>query len=168
MATRDPRWAYEVLGLRIGASASEIHQAYRDLIAVWHPDRFPDNPRRQDLATKKTQELNAAFALLRDSKSPGPSGARQHAPPPPPPTPPREPAGGAYRKTAGVTGERYGRNWDDLNADWQAAIQRGVCPRCGPSGTLERLDREYRCTKCDARFPLMQTAKPKRPTWGRR
>jgi curved DNA-binding protein CbpA len=153
MLTSDPRWAYDILGLSIGASASEIRQAYRDLIAVWHPDRFLDSPRRQALATKKTQEINAAFALLRDLKSPEPSRSTQHAPSPPPPTPSREPPSGAYRKTTGVTGERYGRVWNDLNAHWQAAIKRGICPRCGPSGMLEHLDSEHRCTKCDGRFP---------------
>jgi curved DNA-binding protein CbpA len=170
MATGDFRWAYEVLELPFGASPSEIRQAYRDHIAVWHPDRFADNPRRQDLATKKTQEINAAFALLRDFKSPGPSTATRHAPSPPsppPPTPPRAATDSAQRKTAYVTDERYGRIWDDLNAEWQAAIRRGVCPRCGPSATLERLDREYRCTKCNARFPLMGLADTKGPTRGR-
>jgi curved DNA-binding protein CbpA len=151
--TRDPRWAYKVLELPIGASASEIRQAYRDLIAVWHPDRFPDNPRRQALGTRKTQEIIEAFALLRDSNT------TQHAPPPPHPTSPREKAGDEDRETAGATGERYGPNWDDLNAQWQTAIRLDLCPRCAPPPTLERLARECRCTKCNARFPS--------PSWPR-
>lgn len=158
MATRDVRWAYEVLGLPLGASPSEVRQAYRDLITVWHPDRFPGNPRLADRANKKAQEINAAFALIRDLKPPTPSAT---PPPQPRPDPPRAAADSAQRKTTYATGERYGRNWDDLNAEWQAAIRRGVCPRCGPSARLERLDREFRCTKCDARFPLMGPAMAK-------
>jgi DnaJ-class molecular chaperone len=161
VATRDVRWAYEVLGLPLGSAPDDVRQAYRDLITVWHPDRFQNNPRLRDQSNKKAQEINAAFALLRDLKSSGPSATKKAQPPPPPP---RAAADDTYRRTAHATGERYGRNWDDLNSGWQAAIRRGVCPRCGPSGKLERLDREHRCAKCDARFPLMETVKKKNRT----
>jgi hypothetical protein len=97
------------------------------------------------------------------SDSPAPPDAAQHGTPSQTPTPTHATAGGEHRQAAGVTGERYGRNWDDLNAQWQTAIRRGLCPRCALP-TLETLPREFHCKKCDARFPLIQTAKAKRST----
>jgi len=35
----------EMLELNPGASQEEVNQAYRDLVNVWHPDRFADNQR---------------------------------------------------------------------------------------------------------------------------
>ena len=83
MATRDVRWAYEVLGLPLGSAPDDVRQAYRDLITVWHPDRFQNNPRLRDQSNKKAQEINAAFALLRDLKSSGPSATKKLNPHPP-------------------------------------------------------------------------------------
>ncbi|PSB61873.1 molecular chaperone DnaJ, partial [filamentous cyanobacterium CCP1] len=57
---------YRVLGLEPGASLDDVNQAYRDLAFVWHPDRLPkDNPRLQEKAQAKLQELNQARDQLR-------------------------------------------------------------------------------------------------------
>ncbi len=72
MATRDIRWAYEILGVPFEASASEVRQAYRDLIAVWHPDRFHSNPRLRDRATQ--QVTSAWMRYPTGAFSPGSSG----------------------------------------------------------------------------------------------
>lgn len=56
---------YRVLELEPGASPEEIHQGYKDLAMVWHPDRFPNNPRLQQKAHKKLQEINEAHQQLR-------------------------------------------------------------------------------------------------------
>jgi hypothetical protein len=101
VATRDVRWAYEVLGLPLGAAPDEVRQKHRDLITVWHPDRFQNNPRLRDQANKKAQEINAAFALIRDLKQQRPSTPPTHTPPPqPPPTPPHAAAGSEQTKTS--------------------------------------------------------------------
>ena len=55
---------YQVLGLEPGASGVEIKQAYRDLVIVWHPDRFPGNLRLQEMATEKLKEVNLAYKEL--------------------------------------------------------------------------------------------------------
>ena len=103
MPERDVRWAYAVLGLPFGATATAAQQAYRDLVAVWHPDRFTDNARRKDLAHKKTQDLNAAIALIRTLKPPEPSAAPTRTPPSPPQTPPGRKSGGQQRRTTQTT-----------------------------------------------------------------
>jgi curved DNA-binding protein CbpA len=40
--------AFNVLGLKPDASFDEVKQAYKDLVNVWHPDRFTHNPRLAD------------------------------------------------------------------------------------------------------------------------
>lgn len=56
---------YRVLDLEPGATDEEVHQGYLDLTWVWHPDRFSGNPRLQQKAHCKLQELNEAHARLR-------------------------------------------------------------------------------------------------------
>ena len=55
----------EILGLKPGASQEEVNQAYRDLVKVWHPDRFVDNPRLQKKAEEKVKEINAAYEYIK-------------------------------------------------------------------------------------------------------
>ncbi len=82
MRSRDVRWAYEVLGLPLGAPPAEVRAVYRDLIAVWHPDRFQGNTRLTERATQKIQEINAAYELIRRYEESAPSHSASHAPPP--------------------------------------------------------------------------------------
>jgi hypothetical protein len=56
---------YQILDLQPGASKHEVKQAYKDLIVVWHPDRFTHNPRLQQKAQEKVKEINAAYAFLK-------------------------------------------------------------------------------------------------------
>ena len=64
MADQNDRY-YEVLGLKPGASRDEVKQAYRDLVKVWHPDRFPADDRLQEKAQAKIKEVNEAYSRLR-------------------------------------------------------------------------------------------------------
>ena len=78
---------YRVLELEPGASLEEVHQGYLDLTWVWHPDRFAGNPRLQQKAHHKLQQLNEAHEWLR-SFQPTPSTrelrakSKSHAPTP--------------------------------------------------------------------------------------
>jgi WD40 repeat protein len=54
----------EILGLSLGASASDIKAAYRKLVKQWHPDRFHNQPMAQQEATKKFQKINEAYQFL--------------------------------------------------------------------------------------------------------
>jgi len=55
------RQAYKILELSENASMPEVKQAYRDLVQIWHPDRYLHNERLQRKALEKMKELNAAY-----------------------------------------------------------------------------------------------------------
>jgi hypothetical protein len=57
--------ALDNLGLRPGATRAEVKEAYRDLVKVWHPDRFGSDPRLRKKAEDKLRSLNDAYRLLR-------------------------------------------------------------------------------------------------------
>ena len=66
--------AYQVLGLRRGASEEEVKAAYRALAQKYNPDNYEAGPLKED-ALKKMEELNTAFdtvmAELRGAHIPG-------------------------------------------------------------------------------------------------
>lgn len=51
---------YRTLELEPGVSLDEVKRAYRELVMVWHPDRFPGNSNLQLKAQEKLKEINAA------------------------------------------------------------------------------------------------------------
>jgi hypothetical protein len=53
-----------VLGVKHGASLEEVKKVYRDLVQVWHPDRFAGNDRLRAKAEEQTKEINLAFEYL--------------------------------------------------------------------------------------------------------
>ncbi len=55
---------YNVLDIEFGASPDEIITAYRDLVAVWHPDNFAHSPRLQAKAEEKMRQINLAYGSL--------------------------------------------------------------------------------------------------------
>jgi curved DNA-binding protein CbpA len=59
--------ALRTLGLERGASRNEIHDTYRDLVKVWHPDRFSYDGKLRGRAEEKLKEVNAAFQHLNSS-----------------------------------------------------------------------------------------------------
>ncbi len=55
---------YEVLELDPEASLEDVLRAYKDLVNVWHPDRFSKTPRLRKKAEKKLKEINRAYEKL--------------------------------------------------------------------------------------------------------
>jgi len=66
--------SFEILELRQGASEEDARQAYKDIVNVWHPDRFSANPRLKNKAEQKLKEINVAYetvkAYFRQNESP--------------------------------------------------------------------------------------------------
>ena len=58
---------YDILGLKPDATAQEVRRAYRELVRVWHPDRFGDVPRLQLKAQEKLKEINEAYRVLKEA-----------------------------------------------------------------------------------------------------
>lgn len=55
---------YEILELNPGTSLEEVKAAYRDLVKIWHPDRFAHDPRLQQKAQEKLKKINEAYEQL--------------------------------------------------------------------------------------------------------
>lgn len=57
---------FEILEIESGASTEEVKQVYKDLVHVWHPDRFSHNPRLKRKAEEKMKEVNLAYEIVID------------------------------------------------------------------------------------------------------
>jgi len=80
----DIEHCYKILDLDRNASFQQVKEAYKDLVNIWHPDRFSNKPRLKRKAEQKLKEINAAYDTLRicldtgqntaDRKEPGARG----------------------------------------------------------------------------------------------
>jgi len=66
---------YETLGIKPGASAEEVKQAYRALARRWHPDRAGQDPHQKQLAEAKLKAINEAYAQLKDHQPSKPAAS---------------------------------------------------------------------------------------------
>jgi curved DNA-binding protein CbpA len=53
-----------ILDLVPPVTQEDAKQAYKDLVQVWHPDRFTHSPRLQERAETKLKQLNRAYETL--------------------------------------------------------------------------------------------------------
>ena len=74
----DLKQCYEILEIDETASLPQIKQAYRDMIGIWHPDRYVQNPRLYAKATEKLKALNAAYNELITRLTPGITNPRSN------------------------------------------------------------------------------------------
>jgi len=56
--------ALRLLHLDKGCSQEQLRRAYRDLVKVWHPDRFQSDAQLRAKAERTLQSINDAYALL--------------------------------------------------------------------------------------------------------
>ena len=61
----DIKRCFEILDLDPDASQDEAKQAYKDIVNVWHPDRFSGNLRLKEKAEEKIKEINAAYDTIK-------------------------------------------------------------------------------------------------------
>ncbi len=55
------RQCFEILELDTDATMDDLNRAYKDLVTVWHPDRFSANPRLKKKAEEKLKKVNQAY-----------------------------------------------------------------------------------------------------------
>jgi len=78
----DIRQCFDVLELDSNASIDDAKQAYKDMVNIWHPDRFSNNPRLKQKAEDKLKEINEAYEMMKSflsSKKPLEAEKAQHA-----------------------------------------------------------------------------------------
>ena len=54
----------DVLDLTPPVAVADLKEAYKDLVQVWHPDRFAHNPRLRLRAEEKIKMINLAYETL--------------------------------------------------------------------------------------------------------
>jgi len=60
----DTRRCLEILELESVTSPEALKRAYRDMVQIWHPDRFHGNSRLEKLASSKLKDINRAYSQL--------------------------------------------------------------------------------------------------------
>jgi hypothetical protein len=55
---------YRELDLKPGADLSSVRQSYRQLVKVWHPDRFGHDAKLQTVANDRLRRINCAYEKL--------------------------------------------------------------------------------------------------------
>lgn len=55
---------YRILELRPNASMEQVKQAWRELVKVWHPDRFSNDVNLQRKAQERLKRINGAYDIL--------------------------------------------------------------------------------------------------------
>lgn len=69
--TDELRKAYETLDLEPGASLEDVRAAYRDLVKVWHPDRYHNESERLRLrAEERLKRITSAYERLAGQSQP--------------------------------------------------------------------------------------------------
>jgi hypothetical protein len=58
---------FRALGVDPEASWEALRQAYKDLVRVWHPDRFQSDPQFQRKAEQQLRRINEAYFALKNS-----------------------------------------------------------------------------------------------------
>jgi hypothetical protein len=68
---------YRILGLKPGASPDDARAAYKSLVKIWHPDRFPENSSEQQRAEEKLKSINTSYQRIRSDWGGPPYGDHQ-------------------------------------------------------------------------------------------
>jgi len=101
---------YAALGVKPGCTWKELQTAYRRLVQITHPDRFPPGTREKELAEERIKQVNRAFQKLSDyhqlhgalpDPEPFASEILTH------PSEPRAPGDVSARKPASDNAEKY-------------------------------------------------------------
>ena len=105
---------YRILDLEPGATMAEVKSSYRELVKVWHPDRFPNDPKFQKRGADKLKQINSAYERISKGgvtqPHRSPPAAEANAPQAENRTPQAEKKAPQVEKTAHSTGTASSRN----------------------------------------------------------
>ena len=62
--TEEIKQCYRALDLEPGATPAEVKVAWRELVKVWHPDRFPNDAKLKAKGAAKLRDINRAYEIL--------------------------------------------------------------------------------------------------------
>ena len=62
--TEEIKQCYRALDLEPGATPAEVKAAWRELVKVWHPDRFPNDAKLKAKGAAKLRDINRAYEIL--------------------------------------------------------------------------------------------------------
>lgn len=57
---------FAILGVTKFSTNDEIKKAYKELMKIWHPDKFENNSKIQNEAQEKSKKINDAFSHFKD------------------------------------------------------------------------------------------------------
>ena len=66
MKTKLTNKHFAILGVTKFSTKDEIKNAYRELMKVWHPDKFENNRKHQNEAQEKCKKINDAYSQFKD------------------------------------------------------------------------------------------------------
>lgn len=75
--------SYRLLDVDANASDDAVRAGYRDLLKVWHPDRFAHDPQLRLKSEEKLKAINEAYATIREARAGGwndPGSTRREPP----------------------------------------------------------------------------------------
>lgn len=81
---------YRILEVAPESGPAEVKRSYRELVKVWHPDRFAHDPRFAKRAQEKLKLINLAYARICTESKESARNARWEPPHQAPKEPPRE------------------------------------------------------------------------------
>jgi len=64
--SNDLQVCYRVLELEPGVTLDEVKRSYRELVKVWHPDRFTGDAKLHQKAEEKLKQINRAYEVLEE------------------------------------------------------------------------------------------------------
>ena len=80
----DFQGCYRILDLEPGVTLDEVKRSYRELVKVWHPDRFTGDAKLQQKAEEKLKQINRAYEILEGGLLNGEKTEQKAARPRPP------------------------------------------------------------------------------------
>ncbi len=98
--------AFQTLGVSEDASPQQIKQAWRDMLAVWHPDKHMGNERLRRKAEEQTKRINEAYDRIQTGNFKSSSRPQSESPP-------YEDFQQAHRQAYEVFEWEYGFEFDD-------------------------------------------------------